>query len=143
VLFNGRAILFLAPDGGGKTAVVQRLSRLSVLNDDQIILRAENNVVIAHATPLGPITGGPQRAQIGALLLLEKASGFELVRAKPRDILQFLWNEHMHRWGVLPKDLRVRAFEVLYDACHQAPVYRMRCPRDYVDWDAIDAAMVR
>jgi hypothetical protein len=42
----------------------------------------------------------------------------------------------------LPKHLKRRAFEVLCDVCYQAPAYWMSFPKDYVDWEAIDAAMV-
>lgn len=143
VVRNGIAAVFLAPDKGGKTTVVERSSGEPILNDDHIILRQKDNVVIAHGTPLGPITSGPQQARIGGFFLLEKASRFDLIPVQAWDILQFLWNAHMHMWYVLPKSLRVRAFEILADACYQAAVYRMRFPKDYVDWDAVDAAMVR
>jgi len=141
VIRNGAVALFLAPDEGGKTTVVKHSNGAPVLNDDQIILRQENNVVISHGTPLGPITSGRQRTKIGGFFLLQKGSHFDLISIKPRDALQFLWNEHLHHWLFLPKSLKIKAFEILGNVCHQAPVYRMRFPKDYVDWDAIDAAM--
>ena len=140
---HGRVALFLAPDEGGKSTVLRPATDGTVLSDDRNILRKEGDVLVGHSTPWGMITDGPQQARVGGFFLLEKASSFELIPIKPRDALEFLWNEHMHSWRVLPKRLRMRAFELLYDACHQAPTYRMRFPRDYVDWDAIDAAMVR
>lgn len=75
--------------------------------------------------------------------LLEKAPDFELIPIKPRDVLQFLWDEHIHSWCILPRHLKTQTFEILYNACHQAPAFRMRFPKDYLDWDAIDAAIVR
>jgi hypothetical protein len=143
VIRDGVAAVFLASDGGGKTSVVRHSDRVHVLNDDHIILRQEGDVVTAHGTPFGPLTSGPQQARLGAFFLLEKALHFELTPIKPSEVLQFLWNERKLTWYVLPKSLRLRAFEILYDACRQAVVYRMRFPEDYVDWDAIDAAMVR
>ncbi len=141
VIRRGSAALFLAPDGGGKTAVVKRSNGAPVLNDDHIILRQEDNVIIAHGTPLGRITSGPQQARVGSFFLLEKAAIFEIVPIKSLDVLHFLWNEHLHHWHFLPKGLRLRAFQILDDAFRQAPTYRMRFPQDHVDWDAIDAAM--
>jgi hypothetical protein len=143
VVRNGAAALFLAPDGGGKTAVVRSVNGATVLNDDHVVLQESSRAIIAHGTPFGQITGGPVQARVGGLFLLEKSIVFELIPAKRDEVLQFLWNEHMLKWHMLPKDLRTRAFNILYDACHQAPVYRMRFPKDYVDWDAIDAAMER
>ena len=142
VIRNNVAAVFLSPDEGGKTSVVKLSTGAPILNDDHIVLRRNSNAVMAHSSPLGPITSGPQKkAGLGGLFLLEKSSGFDLIPVKASDILQFIWNESMFRWHMLPKNLRKRAFEILYDACHQVPVYRMRFSKYYVDWDAIDAAM--
>ena len=140
---NSNAALFLAPDEGGKTTVARCANEALILNDDHIILRQQDNVFVAHGTPLGPITGGPQQARLGSFFLLEQASHFELTPIKPRDVLHFLWNEHAHHWRFLPKYLKIRAFDILYDACHQVPVYRMCFPENYVDWEAIDTAMAK
>lgn len=143
LVLNDAAALFLAPDGGGKTAAVKQSTAGLILCDDQIILRKEGDVLMAHGTPWGLITSGPQQAKVGGFFLLERAQHFELIPLKPVDALEYFWDEHPGYRLFLPRYLRLRAFEILYDACHQAPVYRMRFPKDYVDWDAIDAAMVR
>jgi hypothetical protein len=142
VVREGVAAVFLASDEGGKTTVVSHANGARVLNDDHLILRQEGGTVMAHGTPLGAITTGPDQARLGGFFLLEKSSHFDLVPSKPQDILQFLWNEHLPSWYVLPKSLSLRAFELLYTACQRADVYRMRFQKDYVDWDAIDAAML-
>jgi hypothetical protein len=150
VMFHGAATVrhdlaavFLAPDEGGKTTVVQLANGAPVLSDDHPILRRDGDVIVVHGTPLGAITSGPELARLGGFFLLEKASCFELIPVKPRDVLQFIWNERMHRWGVLPRNLSLRAFDILYDACYHVPTYRMRFSRDRVDWDAIDAVIAR
>jgi hypothetical protein len=140
---NGRAALFLSADDGGKSTVLKHSVGGDLLCDDRNILRGESGDFFVYATPWGRVTNASARARIGGLFLLEKAPSFELLPASPRDVLQFLWNEHLPHWDSLPGDLRVRAFEVLYCACHKAPAYRMRFPKDHIDWDAIDAAMVR
>jgi hypothetical protein len=142
VVRNSIAPVFLAPDEGGKTSLVRQSTGVSILNDDHVILRKSNSIVMVHGTPLGLITSGPHRARLGGFFLLEKASQFDLIPIKAWDVLQFLWNECAHKWHALPKSTRLQAFEILYGACRQAPTYRMRFPKDYVDWDAIDAAMV-
>ena len=96
---------------------------------------------MAHGTPWGKITGGPQSAKVGGLFLLEKAPRFELHPLKPVDAVEYFWKEHLFYRAFLPKNLRLNAFEVINIACHQAPVYLMRFPEDFVDWDAIDAVM--
>ena len=140
---SGKAALFLSPDEGGKSTVLERSDDGVALCDDRNILRKEEDSFFVHGTPWGRVTNASQQARIGGFFLLEKASDFELIPIKPRDVLQFFWNEHLHSWRLLPRHLRIRAFEILYDACHHAPTYRMRFPKDYVDWDAIDTAMVR
>jgi len=143
VIRNGAAALFLGPDGGGKTSIVTPLAEGSILSDDQIILRKEGDISVAHGTPLSTITSGPCQVQVGALFMLDRATHFELTSLEPVDVVQCLWTEHRNYTHFLPKPLKIRAFEILSEVCHQAPVYRMRFPKDYVDWDAIDAAMAR
>lgn len=141
LILSGAAALFLAPDEGGKTTVLEHSPPgTTILCDDQNILKKEGDAVIAYSTPWGLYTNGSKQVKLGGLFLLEQAEHFELIPLKPVDVLEYLWNEHPGRL-FLPKILRIRAFEILFDACNQAPAYRMRFPKDYVDWDAIDAAM--
>ena len=115
-----------------------------ILSDDQIVLRKEDIGIVAHGTPLGRINSGPCcRAILGGVFLLEKAENFELTTLEPADILQQLWGAQPNYTFLLPKSFRIWAVQILYDACRQARVYRMRFPKDYVDWDAIDRAMER
>jgi len=78
VIRNGRAALFLAPDGGGKTTVLGHSTDDLILSDDQIILRKQGDVVVAYATPLGTITSGACQSNLGALFVLQSAPVFEL-----------------------------------------------------------------
>jgi len=143
LILNDAAALFLAPDGGGKTTVVRHSTAgTTILCDDQNILKKGGDAVIVYSTPWGLYTNGPKQARLGGLFLLEQAEHFKLIPLKPVDALEYLWYEHQGRL-FLPRSLRTRAFEILYDICYQAPVYRMRFPKDYVDWDVIDAAMAR
>jgi hypothetical protein len=142
VIRNGRAALFMARDGGGKTTALSHVAEELVLNDDQIILRQENDGIVAHATPFGSMTAGPCQAPAGALFILYKAPQFELRPISSVDIVQPIWRENWGYTDPLSKDLKVKAFDVLCDFCLKTPVYQMNFPKDSVDWDAIDAAMV-
>jgi hypothetical protein len=141
LLRNEKAVLFLAPDGGGKTTVLGHSTGEHLLNDDHIVLQSDGEGTLAHGTPLGSMTSGPCKARVGALFILDQGSPFELAPLEPADVVQCLWNAHRNYTFFLPRHLKVRAFEILSQACHQAPVYRMRFPKDHVDWRAIDAAM--
>ena len=141
VIRKGKAAVFLAPGEGGKTTVVRLSTGMPVLHDDQIVFRMEGDIILAYATPMGRNTSGPCQARMGALFMLEKATNFELTPLKPPDLVQCLWTEHKGYTFFLPNNLKKRAFQIISDTCHKVPVYRMRFPKDYVDWDAIDAAM--
>ena len=65
----------------------------------------------------------------------------EIEPIEPADLVQCLWAEHRNYTFFLPKHLKKKAFQILIDVCYRVPVYMMRFPKDYVDWDAIDAAM--
>ncbi len=143
VLRRDRVALFLAPDEGGKSTVVRTVPDASVLSDDHLALRLEGEGVVAYATPFGPVTGGPVRAGIGGVFVLEKAGRFELRSIDRNSVLKLLWEDQTHPLAVVPAAFRKSAFEVLHRASREAPAYSMQFTRDWVDWDAIDAAMVQ
>jgi len=139
---HGRAALFLAPDEGGKTTILRLAPDGYLLNDDQVVVRQEGAGLIAHGTPLGNMTDGPVHARLGGLFVLEKAPHFELVPFSPARLLETYWNEHLNYTFFLPRHLKLWAFDLAYQMCHRVPAYRLAFPQEYVDWDAIDAAMV-
>jgi len=141
VIRGGKSALFVAQDEGGKTTVLAQSNGEPVLNDDQIIIRKEGGVAVAHGTPLGVMTSGPCQAPVGALFMLEKASAFHIEPVAPAEVVQYLWAEHQNYTFYLPKHLKQRVFRLLCDLCYRLPTYLMRFPKDHVDWDAIDDAM--
>jgi hypothetical protein len=136
-----RAALFLAPDEGGKTTALQLAPDGHLLGDDQVIVKREGEGIIAHATPFGKLTSGPGQAPLGGLFVLEKANCFELTPFKPAELVKVLWDEHLSYTSILPRPLKLRAFDLLYDMCHRVPVYRLSFPQDHIDWAAVDTAM--
>ena len=141
VVCNGRAALFLASDGGGKTTLLKDFPGQFVLNDDRVVLRRDSDRIIAHSTPFGRIFNGPQQAPLGGLFLLEKAAHFEIIPIPASEIVKHLWDEHIITWSILPKALRPRAFELVCDACEQAGTYRLRFSKNDVDWKAIESVI--
>ncbi len=72
VIRGGHAALFLAPDEGGKTTVARLSTGEPILNDDHVVLRQEGGVIMAHGTPFGPLTSGPQQARLGGIFYWRK-----------------------------------------------------------------------
>jgi len=138
---NGRTTIFVAPDGGGKTGVVEKVDSGSILSDDQNILIKEDNSFYVYGSPWGKYAKSNHSTRLGAFFLLEKAPIFELVPLNPIDLFNFLWNEHWITWILLPKEIKLKLFDLLYDVCHQTPAYRMRFPKDDIDWLAIDSVL--
>jgi len=141
VVRNQRAALFLAPDAGGKSTVLEHATEGLLLNDDQVIVRREGGGFVAHSTPFGAMNSGPCQARLGALFSLHKAPRFTLRPMRPADLMQKHWGDRDNFASLLPKHLKTQAFDLFYDICHQVPTYQMSFPKDHVDWDAIDAAM--
>ena len=140
VVRKNRAVLFFAPDDGGKTTVVRHSNGEPVLSDDQLILRRKDGDIVAHATPLGLMTSGPCQAKVGAVFLLEKAPAFGLKSIAPAEFVQCIWSMHQNNTFFLPRNLKKAAFQILCNLSYQVPAYLMRFPENFVDWDAIDAA---
>ena len=141
LVHKGVAALFLAPDGGGKTTLMEHSTSGTILGDDQIILREKHGVIVAHGTPWGSFTNNNVCAQVGGFFLLEQAERFELIPIKTANILEYLWNEHAHHRILMPRHLRTRTFEILHRACKQVPLYLLRFSTNDIDWHAIHDAM--
>jgi len=142
VIRNNLAALFLASDEGGKTSVIKSLSpREGILSDDHLIIKRTTVGLKIHATPFGQFTDGPREASLGGVFMLEKSSKFQIIPINPIEVVHFLLKEQSHKWYTIPNRIRSRAFNILYDTCHQAPLYRMQFPKKEINWNEIDAAM--
>jgi hypothetical protein len=141
VVHRGKAALFLAPNAGGKTTAAASTPGLEVLSDDQVVLRGQAGEFMAYGTPWGKHTS-PGKAPLGGFFILEKADHFELVACQPLEVLDYLQQEHAALWEALPSRYRQPAQLLLWQACRQAPAYRLRFTRQGPDWDAIGAVLV-
>jgi hypothetical protein len=141
VVRGGAAGLFLAADGGGKTTVASHMPTGTILSDDQVVLRLQDDGLWAHSTPWGTLGMHPASAPLGAYFLLEQSDRFDLTPARPADVLEFLWREGLIHYYMLPRKLKVQVFDLLRHMSRQAPAYRMRFAKGFVDWDAIDRVL--
>ena len=137
VIIENRAAVFLAPDEGGKTTIAELAPGFPILCDDQVIIRKQENKFITHSTPWGLHIDNSIKAPVGAFFLLEKSENFKLIPLKPKDLLYYFWNEHLAYYLYLPKYLKSKHFNFLFNLSNQAPAYKLQFPKDYVDWDVI------
>jgi hypothetical protein len=138
---NEKAVLFLAPDEGGKTSVAKQVPTKSVLGDDQVILRKKEGRFLAYSTPWGRIVNDPFSAPLGGIFLIEKSSYLDLIPIKPREVIEFIWEEQRNFTDALPINRRTHVFNLVSEAVHQVPLYKLRTPLNGVDWTRIDACL--
>jgi len=137
VIIENKAAVFLAPDEGGKTTAAELASGFPILCDDQNVIRKQGNKFITHSTPWGLHIDNSIKASVGAFFLLEKGKNFKLTLLKPKDLLYYFWNEHLAYYLYLPKYLKSKHFNFLFNLSNQVPVYKLQFSKDYIDWDAI------
>ena len=140
MLRNGKTILFMAPDEGGKTTAVRLSEKSDILCDDHVLLCREGDAIRADGTPWG-LYANPISSPLGALFFLEKADAFGLEEISSTTALLRTWHEHTAYYIRCPKEFRIRAFDIFRHISRSVPNYRMRFPKDYIDWDAVDRAM--
>jgi hypothetical protein len=141
VVRQGKAALFLAPDGGGKTTVAEQAPPMMVIADDHVILRKEGPAIIVHSTPWGRLYNPHLSARVGAIFLLKKAPRFQLLPVPRTRALEHFWQEGYYDRVFLPPHLKQEAFQMLYETCCAAPVWEMEFTREGVNWQEIDAVM--
>jgi len=136
------AAIFFAPDEGGKTTVVSLSGKkFPVLNDDQVILKDEGGTIYAHGTPFGAFNSGPIKAELKGIFMLKQADFFKIEPLSPLEIIECIWGEHIGYTHFLPLRNRQAAFNILYDALHQAPVYNLYFQEHAIDWNKIESAL--
>jgi hypothetical protein len=141
LVYEDRAALFLAPDEGGKTTVMNSANRGTVVGDDRIYIKQQGEFLFAHGSPWGSIIDKSKSAKIETIFLLKKAKRFKLRKIESNKAIGFIWHEHRYDRFVLPTNLKTFTFDFIVKLCRQANVYQMDFPKDYVDWNAIFKAM--
>lgn len=79
VLYEGRAYLFTAPSGGGKStqaAIWERTLHAQVMNGDKVVLHDDGTELIAYGSPIAGSSGIYRnlRAPVAAIVQLEKGT---------------------------------------------------------------------
>ncbi|MBN1425864.1 hypothetical protein JXA88_15045 [Candidatus Fermentibacteria bacterium] len=137
VLLGEVSVLFLGPNGGGKSTVARLADGLSVLDDDHILVKREDRGFVAYSTPLGAGVRSPMAGRIGAMFLLEKGSSFSLAPVSPADVLQLVWHDNASTTMLLPRALKSAVFGLFLDLCYGVPLRRMTFMPHSIHWDQI------
>lgn len=141
MVIGNKAAIFHAPDEGGKTTLVSQYDKNKILSDDQVCIKKNNGKIKAYSTPFGQIGNSTLSADVKGIFHLEKSDKFEISSMDKNELIKFLWMEHKFVWFCLPLDLRTAAFNLIVDYCTRHPVYKLKFPKNYVDWDAVESAL--
>jgi hypothetical protein len=136
-----KVMLFLAADEGGKSTAVGLSPEGEILSDDRNILKRDGTGFKVHPTPWGKICNLEISAPLCGMFLLEKADAFSLELMDPRVLVYFLWEDNRPFWDHLPIARRTKTLDLLIAASRSVPVYRMRFPKDFIDWSMLDKAV--
>jgi hypothetical protein len=140
IVRDGKAYLFTAPSGGGKsthTALWQRVfgeEQVTILNDDKPALRYVDGCWYAYGTPWSgrEDKSVPMRAPVSAILVMEKSKDN---RIEPMDETEALI--HFLRETVHPGDEQDmgRLLDLMDSLIRSVSVWRIQC-------DATEAAVI-
>jgi hypothetical protein len=132
VIWEGKAYLFVAPSGGGKStqAALWERQGAEILNGDKVILAREKDNWIAYG---GPVAGSSQIykdkcAPLAAVMLVRKAPYNQLIRISPREAFLNLYsNAIKSNWD---QTYNYRLLDVLESVAKQTPMYYLDCTPD-------------
>lgn len=98
VLYHGRAILFTAPSGGGKSTQAEIWARslhAQIINGDKVILQDDGTDLIAYGSPIAGSSGIYRdiRAPVAAIVQLEKGDENTVAPLTMRERYLLLYGE--------------------------------------------------
>lgn len=143
VVLDGKAYLFSAPPGTGKSTHTEKWCRLfgaRYLNDDKPAIRCVNGVWTAYGTPWSGKhdLSSPEGAPVGAVVFLKRGDTNSIRRLRPVEAVPFLISQLLR---YLTKSAMERQTELADQLLRGIPVWELTCRNDdaaaFVSHDAI------
>jgi hypothetical protein len=132
VMWNGQAIMFVAPSGGGKStqAALWESYGAEILNGDKVILMQENGVWYACGSPVAGSSGIYKniRVPLAAVFMVEKSHENATERLSKRNaFLHFYQNAVKSAWD---ETFNNSLMDVIEGAAAQVPMFELQCTPD-------------
>lgn len=132
VLLDGRAYLFTAPSGTGKSTHTEKWCRLfgaRLLNDDKPALRYRDGTWLAYGTPWSGKhdLSMPESAPIGGIAYLRRGEENEIRRLEPAEAVPLLLSQCLRR---LEAEQMERELSLLDKLLNGIPVWLLTCRND-------------
>ena len=134
VVLDGKAYLFTAPSGTGKSTHTQLWlkkfgSRAKILNDDKPALRKVDGIWYAYGTPWSGKydLNIPEQAPLAGICILERGEENRIAPAAGKTTVSFLMSQ-----TVRPpqKELAWNLLELMDDLMKQVPMWKLQCNTD-------------
>ncbi len=142
--YRGRAIVFTAPSGTGKSTQAELWRRergAEVLNGDRIVIRREGTGFVARDIPFSGTSGICRRGKLplGAIVCLSQALSTTIAPLTGRWAFHKIWEGcSVHVWN--SADV-ARCAETVSDCLTQIPVYHLACTPDLSAVEALEAVL--
>lgn len=145
VALNGKAYLFSAPSGTGKSTHTEKWCRLfgaRYINDDKPVLRLLNGSWMAYGTPWSGKNdlSSPEGVPVGSVVVLQRGDKNEICRISAADALPLIMSQSLWR---LQQDRMEKQLSLLDAFLKQVPVFLLTCRNEdaaaYVSMAAMTA----
>ena len=133
VVYEGKAYLFSAPSGTGKSTHTQlwlkQFPGAYILNDDKPAIRIRHDGIYAYGTPFSGKTdlNVNTGVQIGGICVLERGETNHIERVSTDDALFAVLNQTVRPSKEEEMDKLLRTVEKVIE---NVPVYRLKCNMD-------------
>ena len=129
ILLDGKAYLFSADSGTGKSTHTEKWLRLfgaTYLNDDKPAVRLENGVWLAYGTPWSGKydLSSPECAPIGGIAFLKRGDTNAIVPMDPKDAVTHLMPQSIWR---LSREMMIKQLELVDHLLRNVPVWELTC----------------
>lgn len=129
ILLDGKAYLFSADSGTGKSTHTEKWCRLfgaTYLNDDKPAVRLENGVWMAYGTPWSGKhnLSSPECAPIGGIAFLKRGDTNSVVPMEPKDAVPLIMPQSMWK---LNRNMMLRQLELTDSLLRNVPIWELTC----------------
>ena len=141
IKINGRAILFSAPSGTGKStqANLWEENRFAeITNGDRALIRKKNGSWIAYGSPFAGSSEiyRNEKAPIQAVVVLEQSLHNEINELTPAQAFRHMYTETIiPRWN---NDVHLALMNLLTDFVREVKIVKLRCLPDQSAVDLLD-----
>lgn len=139
---GGRAYLFFAPSGGGKSTVAQLSKKYLVLGDDVIAIRKKGKDFYAYATPWkqGKFIKAKAnlKAKIKAVFFLKKSKQLNFAPLKAEESLIRVLSQHIHFFLYTKRPLVKKIFFTAANFFKTVPAYEMYFRKNENFWPRLE-----